>query len=213
MKRMMMAVAVLAALALVAAPMVQAAEHGDRPAKGHRFEGAKGDRAEGWQRGEGAGKGPMPEGRRPGPAMFMVLAHAVTAPWAKDNADVQALVDKVVAGAKALPPLEQTAIAAAEKVLAGARAGKTREELQADIEALKTADQALGQVRETLMTDMRSLGEKMRELAPERPQGEGAGRPEGQGGPRPEGGKRPEGGRRPEGGKRPQGGDFPPVIE
>jgi len=176
MKRLIGVVATLFVLSVVAAPFVQAAD-GE---KGGEW-GARNERP----RKVGEGDRPRDRGldigedaramHPPAPlAIARLLIRAVTAPWAKDDAELQALVDKAVRDRKDLYKAEGDQMKAFEAVLRGFRNGKTREELEAEIEALKTAHEQLREAAQALHADIRAIHERMKELRPERPHGDGA---------------------------------------
>ena len=95
------------------------------------------------------------------------LMNALTAPWAKDNAEIQALVDKVLADQKAV----QAAQAAQNEALAAFVAANRGTDAAAAAAARKVLDDAnrkLAEDNRALNDDMRALNGKMSELNPNR---------------------------------------------
>jgi len=180
MKRLIGVMAALFVVSVVAAPFVQAAD--DYEGWGNRPERARGA----WSGERPRGRAPEAaeeQGARrqpPGHGIGRLLIVAVTAPWAKDDAELQALVDKTMSDRKDLYKAEGDQMKAFAAVLKGFRNGKTREELENEIEALKAAHEELREARQTLHEDIQAIHERMKELRPERPGNAG---PEGIGNP------------------------------
>lgn len=116
--------------------------------------------------GMGGGQGGRPEaGRGGGHDELRMIGQATRAPWAKDNADVQKLVDKIIADRKSMLQSETVRLGAFEKFVQANRAG--------DETAIKSAHEALKTANEKAMADMRQMREdfdalktKMDELRP-----------------------------------------------
>jgi len=103
---------------------------------------------------------------RPMADIHRLLMIAVTAPWAKDNADVQKLVDAILADRKTMLTDEGTRVAAVEQLVQAARAGDAAA-VKAAREALKAANEKCAADARQLRDDLRALHEKIRALRPE----------------------------------------------
>ena len=184
MKRLIGVLAALFVVSVVAAPFVQAAD--DYEGRGNGPERARRAWA-GRRPHDGGPEGAEADGAKHHPRPAKLAAHlliaAVSAPWAKDDAELQELVDKAMSDRKIAYKAQGDRMKAFDVVLKGFRNGKTREELEDEIEALKAADEALREAAKTLREDLRAIHERMKELRPERPGNAGADgmRPEGRG--------------------------------
>jgi len=199
MRRLIMVVTALVVGSFLAAPVVAAAAlPGASLAPAYAAVGPRG------HRGEGRPEGRPDKGRRGGPGAFIerMLMMAVLAPWAKEDAQVQRLVDKTVVDRKAMIRAEGASTQAFETFLAGVRAGKTKEELQPELDAMKAAQEALKEKGKTLHEDLKAIRERMKELRPERAQGDRRGK-----------GGEGAGKWRDRRNRKSTGGDFPPKID
>lgn len=176
MKRLLAVVTALFVLSVVAAPFVHAADYGS-------YRGAATAAFGPNEQGEGRAQGKRPEGRGPrggregqqgrrGHPLMMVIM-AVANPKAREDAALQALVDKAIAQCKKIQITDLAAIKAVEPVVEGFRAGKTREELKAEFEALKAAGEAAGEARKAQHETMMAIREKLKALRPEGAAGKG----------------------------------------
>ena len=175
MKRLIGVMATLFVVSVVAAPFVQAADD---------YEGGRGNRAErargawpGHRPHDGGPEGGEADGAKHHPRPAKLAAHllivAVSAPWAKDDAELQELVDKAMSDRRIAYKAQGDRMKAFDVVLKGFRNGKTREELEDEIAALKAADEALREAAKTLREDLRAIHERMKELRPDRRDGDG----------------------------------------
>jgi len=106
------------------------------------------------------------------PGLNALIRVAVTAPWAREDAEVQRLVDQGIADRKTMIRAESNRLAAFEDLVAGLRSGKTKDELEAEVAALKAAGEAIKEAHEKIRDDVKALAERLKEIRPER---EGAG--------------------------------------
>lgn len=222
MKRLTTVVTALVVVSLLACPFAQAQNFGWRGGRDAAagVVGPQGPRGNP-DRGDDFGRRPMP-GKRIAHLIGRVIMMAVAAPWAKDDAEMQRLVDQAIADRKTMIGSESARVGAFENLVRGIRAGKTKEELKPEADALEAATKKLRQDARKLHEHLRAIGKRLRELRPERPEGdegqEGAWR--GRRGNR-QGGEGQEGAWRGRRGNRNRpnrrGGDrdddFPPVID
>ena len=145
--------------------------------------------AQGFDLGEGQGRGrprraqgvlgprdgqPAPDGQgdRAGRnlqrAIERMVMLAVTAPWAKDDAKLQHIVNKTIRDRKALHVAEGKAIKAFVAFVDAVREGQSREELEDEIAALREAREARREAVKTLAKDLRAMHERLQELRPQR---------------------------------------------
>lgn len=98
------------------------------------------------------------------PAMLMMGA---TAPWAKNNPEVQALVDKAIADMTVMQQDEQARLAAFQAVVQAERAADPKA-IQAARDGLKAAAAKLhADAQQLYKDDLEPLDKKIREIAPD----------------------------------------------
>ena len=170
MKRLTLVVSVVVVLALVMCSVVQAQDRGAEPrAKAPR--GLVGP----------AGPGPQggPEGmqrrmqHRPAGIQHLFRV-ALLAAWAKDDAELQRLVDKALADRAKMIKSEKKHLDAFEDLVKAIRS-EDKEEIQAAHEVFKAAREELKAAAEVLRNDIKAMVERLREIRPEAPEGFEAG--------------------------------------
>jgi len=204
MKRLMIVVTALVVVSFLACPFVQAR---GVVQDGHLFVAAA---AVGPQGPRGGATREGVEGRRPGRPGHVgrlierLIMTAVAAPWAKDDAELQGLVDQGIADRRTMINSESACLTAFENLVKGIRAGKSKEELKPEIDALKAAREKLREDTKKLRDDLKAIRDRLKELRPERTEGAEGAQAWGEG--------RARGERRARG-RKPNADDFPPVIE
>lgn len=106
-----------------------------------------------------------PDARPGGPAPLHALIMATREPWARDNADVQKLVDKVIADRRAVLASENARLDSLEKAVLANRGGD-QAAIKAAMEAFRTANEKVMADEKQMRDDLRALEEKIRELNP-----------------------------------------------
>ena len=171
MKRLTLAVSVVVVLALVTCSVVQA--------QGRRGVGAPTTAPRGFVGPAGPGPQGGPRGMQPGmrrrPAGIQHLFRvALLAAWAKDDAELQELVDKAIADRAKMIKSEEKHLDAFEDLVKAIRS-EDEEEIAAKKEAFKTAREELKAAAEVLRNDIKAIVERLREIRPEPPEGFEAG--------------------------------------
>ena len=96
-----------------------------------------------------------------------MLMMAATAPWAKDNPEVQSLVDKAIADMTVMQQDEQARLAAFQALVQAER-GADPKAIQAARDGLKAAAEKLHvDAQQLFKDDLEPLDKKLREIAPE----------------------------------------------
>ena len=167
MKRLTIVVVALFVVSLVAASAVWAQDAAPAKGRGRGYGQGRGfaGQKDGAPGAEGQGQ------KRPGSihrAVQRMVMIAVTAPWAKEDAELQRLVDKTIRDRKALYRAEGEVIRAFEAFVAAAREAENKEDLKDEHEALKAAHQAQREAAKVLGEDLKAIHEKLQELCPDR---------------------------------------------